>query len=151
MSAPLPHHAAAVLCDGISRPHQCLLDLRKCRAANCPATQKISSCQAGTSDACNRPYGRRLVACGFAIRDARGPVRTKAKDPVITTGPSCGLGPAATPAVSTGRTRDRTRPMLQKRQKVLARAPSTRDPEQKQCQPYPLAFVWGFGRPAART
>jgi transposase len=34
----------------------------------------------------------------------------------------CGVG------ASTGRTRDRTRPMLQKRQKVPARAPSTRDP-----------------------
>ena len=32
-------------------------------------------------------------------------------------------------AASTGRTRDRTRPMLQQRQKVLARAPSTRDPK----------------------
>ena len=44
--------------------------------------------------------------------------------------PRRALGPAAIPAASTGRTRDRTRPMLQKRQKVLARAPSTRDPEQ---------------------
>jgi len=42
--------------------------------------------------------------------------------------PRRALGPAATPAAPTGRTRDRTRPMLQKRQKVLARAPSTRDP-----------------------
>ena len=42
--------------------------------------------------------------------------------------PRRALGPAATPAASTGRTRDRTRPMLQKRQKALARAPSTRDP-----------------------
>jgi hypothetical protein len=32
-------------------------------------------------------------------------------------------------AASTGRTRDRTRPMLQSRQKALARAPSTRDPK----------------------
>jgi transposase len=32
-------------------------------------------------------------------------------------------------AAQTGRTRDRTRPMLQKRQKVLAKAPSTRDPK----------------------
>src|SRR5439155_25273453 len=32
-------------------------------------------------------------------------------------------------AASTGRTRDRTRPMLQKSEKVLARAPSTRDPK----------------------
>src|SRR5207342_1165727 len=39
--------------------------------------------------------------------------------------PRRALGPAATPAASTGRTRDRTRPMLQKRQKVLARAPSS--------------------------
>ena len=31
-------------------------------------------------------------------------------------------------AAQTGRTRDRTRPMLQKRQKVLAKAPSTHDP-----------------------
>ena len=42
--------------------------------------------------------------------------------------PRRALGPAATPAASTGRTRDRTRPMLQKRKKVLASAPSTRDP-----------------------
>ena len=45
--------------------------------------------------------------------------------------PRRALGPAAIRAASTGRTRDRTRPMLQKRQKVLARAPSTRDPERK--------------------
>jgi hypothetical protein len=38
--------------------------------------------------------------------------------------PRRALGPAATRAAPTGRTRDRTRPMLQKRQKVLARAPS---------------------------
>src|SRR5690242_12773550 len=42
--------------------------------------------------------------------------------------PRRALGPAAIRAASTGRTRDRTRPMLQQRQKVLARAPSTRDP-----------------------
>ena len=42
--------------------------------------------------------------------------------------PRRALGPAAIPAAPTGRTRDRTRPMLHKRQKVLARAPSTRDP-----------------------
>ena len=45
--------------------------------------------------------------------------------------PRRALGPAAIRAASTGRTRDRTRPMLQKRQKVLARAPSTRDPLRK--------------------
>src|SRR5580700_10651790 len=43
--------------------------------------------------------------------------------------PRRALGPAAAPAASTGRTRDRTRPMLHERQNVLARAPSTRDPE----------------------
>jgi len=32
-------------------------------------------------------------------------------------------------AAQTGRTHDRTRPMLQPRQKVLAKAPSTRDPK----------------------
>src|SRR5258708_8480891 len=52
----------------------------------------------------------------LSARDCLGP------DPRIA------LGPAATPAASTGRTRDRTRPMLQKCQKVLAIAPSTRDP-----------------------
>jgi len=31
-------------------------------------------------------------------------------------------------AAQTGRTHDRTRPMLQQRQKVLAKAPSTHDP-----------------------
>ena len=42
--------------------------------------------------------------------------------------PPINLGPAAIRAASTGRTRNRTRPMLQQRQKVLAMAPSTRDP-----------------------
>ena len=42
--------------------------------------------------------------------------------------PRRALGPAAIRAASTGRTRDRTRPTLQQRQKVLAKAPSTRDP-----------------------
>jgi hypothetical protein len=32
-------------------------------------------------------------------------------------------------AAQTGRTHDRTRPMLQQRQKVLAKAPSTHDPK----------------------
>src|SRR5215469_12417448 len=36
---------------------------------------------------------------------------------------------SGTSAASTGRTRDRARPMLQQRQKVLAKAPSTRDPK----------------------
>jgi hypothetical protein len=43
--------------------------------------------------------------------------------------PRRALGPAAIRAASTGRTRDRTRPILQQRQKVLATAPSTRDPK----------------------
>src|SRR5262249_7017632 len=43
--------------------------------------------------------------------------------------PRRALGPAAKSATQTGRTRDRTRPMLQQRQKVLAKAPSTRDPK----------------------
>jgi hypothetical protein len=42
--------------------------------------------------------------------------------------PRKALWPAATPAAQTGRTHDRTRPMLQQRQKVLAKAPSTHDP-----------------------
>src|SRR5437763_6034298 len=36
---------------------------------------------------------------------------------------------SGTSAASTGRTRDRTRPMLQLCQKVLAKVPSTRDPK----------------------
>src|SRR5258705_5736371 len=48
--------------------------------------------------------------------------------------PRRALGPAATPAASTGRTRDRTRPMLQKCQKVLAMAPSTRDPKRTEIE-----------------
>ena len=46
-------------------------------------------------------------------------------------GPRRALGPAAIRAASTGRTHDRTRPMLQKRQKALAKAaPSTHDPQE---------------------
>src|SRR5215831_15846083 len=45
--------------------------------------------------------------------------------------PRRALGPAANRAASTGRTRDRTRPILQQRHNVLARAPSTRDPTPK--------------------
>jgi hypothetical protein len=41
--------------------------------------------------------------------------------------PPINLGPAAIRAASTGRTRNRTRSMLQQRHKVLAMAPSTRD------------------------
>ena len=41
--------------------------------------------------------------------------------------PRRALGPAAIRAAQTGRTHDRTRPMLQQRQKVLAMAPSTRE------------------------
>ena len=44
--------------------------------------------------------------------------------------PRRALGPAVIRAAKTGRTRDRTRPMLQRCQKVLAKAPSTRDPTQ---------------------
>src|SRR6516165_10877858 len=43
--------------------------------------------------------------------------------------PRSALWPAATSVAQTGRTHDRTRPMLQRRQKVLAKAPSTRDPK----------------------
>jgi hypothetical protein len=42
--------------------------------------------------------------------------------------PRIALWPAAKQAAQTGRTHNRTRPMLQQRQKVLANAPSTRDP-----------------------
>src|SRR5215471_6338546 len=44
--------------------------------------------------------------------------------------PRRALWPAATPVAQTGRRHDRTRPMLQQRQKVLAKAaPSTHDPK----------------------
>src|ERR1700732_807881 len=43
--------------------------------------------------------------------------------------PRRALGPAAIQAAQTGRTHDRTRPMLHQCQKVLARAPSTHDPK----------------------
>jgi hypothetical protein len=44
--------------------------------------------------------------------------------------PRRALGPAATRAASTGRTHDRTRPMLHQRKKALVNpAPSTHDPE----------------------
>src|SRR5262245_38718863 len=44
--------------------------------------------------------------------------------------PRRALGPAAIRAASTGRTHDRTRPMLHRRKKALAnQAPSTHDPQ----------------------
>src|SRR5262252_2269620 len=46
--------------------------------------------------------------------------------------PRRALGPAAIRAASTGRTHDRTRPMLHQRQKALVnQAPSTHDPKRK--------------------
>jgi hypothetical protein len=75
--------------------------------------------------------------------------------------PRTALGPAASRAASTGRTRDRTRPMLQQRQKVLAKAPSTRDPKRTFCvpillccttQPLSVSGVVGcFRRPVGAT
>ncbi|MGB6658764.1 MAG: hypothetical protein WBE90_06605, partial [Xanthobacteraceae bacterium] len=47
------------------------------------------------------------------------------------------LWPAAISAAQTGRTHDRTRPMLQQRQKVLAKAPSTHDPKRTIERPKP--------------
>src|SRR5436309_15802794 len=45
--------------------------------------------------------------------------------------PRRALGPAAIRAASTGRTHDRTRPMLHQRKKALVnQAPSTHDPQQ---------------------
>src|SRR5262249_7597638 len=46
-------------------------------------------------------------------------------------------------AAQTGRTHDRTRPMLQQRQKVLAKAPSTHDPKRtSSCVMGALPAVW---------
>ena len=58
----------------------------------------------------------------FILRGAPGHIRSEP-------GPRRASGPAVVPAAG-GRTRDRTRPMLQQRKKALARAPSTRDPKQ---------------------
>src|SRR6516165_5418096 len=53
---------------------------------------------------------------------------------------------SGTSAASTGRTRDRTRPMLQQRQKVLAKAPSTRDPKRTLGSPKsPNGTLWNVG------
>src|SRR3974390_2535698 len=60
--------------------------------------------------------------------------------------PRRALWPAATSAAQTGRTHDRTRPMLQMRQKVLAKeAPSTNYPKRTFC-PVKLA---GFAAPCS--
>jgi hypothetical protein len=56
--------------------------------------------------------GQRILECVFLIG-------TRSAQSIMASGFT---------AAQTGRTRDRTRPMLQLRQKVLARAPSTRDP-----------------------
>src|SRR5262249_17192737 len=53
--------------------------------------------------------------------------------------PRRALWPAASTAAQTGRTHDRTRPMLHQRQKVLAKAaPSTHDPKPYHFQPASL-------------
>ena len=44
------------------------------------------------------------------------------------------LGPAGMSPAQTGRTRDRTRPILHQRHKALAKAPSTRDPNRNRSQ-----------------
>jgi hypothetical protein len=51
-------------------------------------------------------------------------------------------------AAQTGRTHDRTRPMLQLRQKVLAKAPSTHDPKRTSATARNLAIQWGGVSPA---
>ena len=56
--------------------------------------------------------GQRTLKCVFSIG-------TRSAQSIMASGLT---------AAQTGRTHDRTRPMLQLRQKVLARAPSTRDP-----------------------
>src|ERR1017187_5156333 len=72
-------------------------------------------------------HARSLVAIITIMSGFRFSVHTAGER--LGPDPRRALGPAATPAASTGRTRDRTRPMLQQRQKVLAMAPSTRDPK----------------------
>ena len=49
-------------------------------------------------------------------------------------------------AAQTGRTHDRTRPMLQQRQKVLAKAPSTHDPKRTSSAHIGMAESIGQGR-----
>ena len=56
--------------------------------------------------------GQRTLECVFLIG-------TRSANSIMASGLT---------AAQTGRTHDRTRPMLQLRQKVLAKAPSTRDP-----------------------
>src|SRR5262249_16532751 len=47
-------------------------------------------------------------------------------------------------AAQTGRTNERTRPMLQQRQKVLAKAPSTHDPKRTSGRPCRAVTVLGY-------
>ena len=61
--------------------------------------------------------------------------------------PRRALGPAATRAASTGRTHDRTRPVLHQRKKALVNeAPSTHDPKQI-CAPVRILSVASLRRP----
>jgi|SRR5271166_4555771 len=57
--------------------------------------------------------GHRTLKCAFTIG-------TRSAQSIMASGFT---------AAQTGRTHDRTRPMLQQRQKVLAKAPSTHDPK----------------------
>src|SRR5215510_7162828 len=54
---------------------------------------------------------------------------------LIGTRPAQSIMASGFTAAQTGRTHDRTRPMLQLRQKVLAKAPSTHDPKRTLAPP----------------
>src|SRR6266540_4136966 len=109
----------------------------------------------GAETTFDRGQGAAVVASGVAINSRQGHRNWRGHNDVMQTrsfrgsgeparviafsnaceglgpDPRRALGPAAISAASTGRTHDRTRPMLHQRKKALVnQAPSTHDPKQ---------------------
>src|SRR5437763_6027351 len=118
-TAPAPRHRSAV--DWLSQPER----FKEVRQATTVAFKGIGEDRRGNADKVNPGIGRtrlgqRIFECVFLIG-------TRSAQSIMASGLT---------AAQTGWTHDRTRPMLQLRQKVLAKAPSTHDPKRTSTRPF---------------
>jgi hypothetical protein len=111
-TAPAPRHRSAV--DWLSQPER----FKEVRQATTVAFEGIGEDRRVNADKVDPGIGRTRM--GQRIFECVLSIGTRSAQSIRASGTS---------AASTGRTRDRTRPMLHRRQKVLAKAPSTRDPK----------------------
>ena len=111
-TAPAPRHRSAV--DWLSQPER----FKEVRQATTVAFEGIGEDRRGNADKVDPGIGRTRM--GQRIFECVLSIGTRSAQSIMASGFT---------AAQTGRTHDRTRPMLQLRQKVLAKAPSTRDPK----------------------